>query len=67
MVPYNAITGDIFSDWNSLLHGIPFETWQKVHPNTDATEAFDRLDRVRSRHDIEVYKVLEVTAPAKSN
>lgn len=67
MVPYNALTVDIFSDWNSLLHGIPFETWQKVYPNTEATEAFDRLDRVRSRHDIEVYKVLEVTAPAKSN
>jgi len=66
-VPYNALTVDIFSDWNSLVHGVPFATWQKVHPNTDATDVFDRLDRVRSRHDIEIYKVLEVTAPAKSN
>jgi len=59
-LPYNAVTVDIFPDWNSLVRGVPFELWRKVHPNTDATDVFDRLDRVRSRHDIEAYKVLEV-------
>jgi hypothetical protein len=62
-LPYNALTVDIFPDWNSLLHGVPFALWSKVHPNTEATDVFDRLDRVRSRHDIETYKVLEVVSP----
>ena len=64
--PYNGMTVDIFSDWNSLLQGPPMDgLWQKVHPHTEATEVFDRLDRVRSRHDIEVYKVIELVGPAK--
>jgi len=63
--PYNALTVDIFADWNSLLQGAPFDLWQKVHPHIEATEVFDRLDGVRSRHDIEIYKVLELVA-AKS-
>jgi len=63
--PYNALTVDIFPDWNSLLHGLPVgELWPKVHPNTDQTAVFDQLDGVRSRHDIEVVKVIELVAPA---
>ena len=62
-LPYNAVTVDVFPDWNSLLHGVPFTLWSKVHPNTETTDFFDRLDRVRSRHDIEIYKVLEVISP----
>jgi len=59
-LPYNAMTVDSFSDWNSLLQGISFSLWSKVHPNTEATDVFDRLDRVRSRANIEVYKVVEM-------
>jgi hypothetical protein len=36
------------------------ELWPKVHPNTTVAEAFNRLDRVRSVHDIETYKLIEV-------
>ena len=59
-LPYNAMTVDSFPDWNSLLQGISFSLWSKVHPNTEATDVFDRLDRVRSRANIEVYKVVEM-------
>lgn len=65
-LPYNAQTVDTFPDWNSLLHGVPFDLWTKVNPHTEATDVFDRLDRVRSRHDIEVYRVLEVVNSAKT-
>jgi len=62
-LPYNALTVDIFPDWNSMLHEVPIALWSKVHPNTEVTDVFDRLERVRSRHDIETYKVLEVVGP----
>lgn len=66
-LPYNAATVDVFADWNSLLHGAPVgELWPKVHPHTEITEVFDRLDRVRSRHDIEVFKVIELVAQTKN-
>ncbi len=63
-LPYNAQTVDTFSDWNSMLHGVPFDSWSKVHATTDVTSFLDRLDRVRVRHDIEVYKVIEAIGPA---
>lgn len=59
-LPYNACTVDAFPDWNSLLEGIPLSLWPKVHPNTEGTDVFDRLDRVRSRANIEVYKVMDI-------
>lgn len=59
--PYNATTVDIFSDWNSMAHGLPLnDLWPKAHPHTDMTEAFDQLERVRSRYNTEIYKVIEV-------
>jgi len=62
--PYNAVTVDIFPDWKALVNDVPLnELWPKTHPHTEATEVFDRLDGVRSRHDIEIYKVLEMVAP----
>jgi len=65
-LPYNAVTVDAFPDWNSLLQGISFSLWTKVHPNTEATDVFDRLDRVRSRANIEVYKVVEMVNRASN-
>lgn len=60
-VPYNAETVDIFPDWNSLLQGVPVgELWPKVHAGTTTTEAFDRLQNIRSVHDVTVYKLTEV-------
>jgi hypothetical protein len=59
--PYNGVTVDTFPDWNALIRGVPAtDLWPKVHPNTTPTEAFRRFDQVRSIHDIEVYKVVEV-------
>lgn len=59
--PYNALTVDLFPDWSSLIRGVPLtELWPKVHPNTTFNDVFDRLERVRSVHDVEVYKIIEV-------
>lgn len=59
--PYDATTVDVFPDWNSMAHGLPLnDLWPKAHPHTDMTEAFDQLDRVRSRYNTEIYKVLDV-------
>jgi hypothetical protein len=59
--PYNALTVDTFPNWSSLMHGVPLgELWSKVHPDTSFTEAFSRLDRVRSVHDVEVFKIVDV-------
>jgi hypothetical protein len=59
--PYNGVTVDTFPDWNALMRGVPAtELWPKVHPNTTPTETFARLDKVRSIHDVEYYKVAEV-------
>jgi hypothetical protein len=65
-LPYNALTYDGFADWNSLIQGVPFSTWSKVHPHTEATDVFDRLERVRSIHDVEVYKVIEAVGATKT-
>jgi hypothetical protein len=59
--PYNAMTVDFFPDWNSLWRGVPVdELWPKVHPEMTPSEAFNREDRIRSFHDIEYYKLVEV-------
>jgi hypothetical protein len=59
--PYDAMTVDTFPDWNGLMRGVPVtELWPKVHPNRTSTDAFDRMAEVRSIHDVEYYKVVEV-------
>jgi len=59
--PYNRMTVDIFPDWNGLMQGVPVtELWPKVHPDTTPTDTFNRYDRVRSIHDVEVYKIVEL-------
>jgi len=59
--PYNGMTVDFFPDWKGLMQGVPMtELWPKVHPNTTPTDTFNRLDKVRSIHDVEFYKVVEV-------
>ncbi len=58
--PYDALTVDVFADWNSLVRGVPTDLWSKVHPNTTFSDFFNRLEKVRSVHDREVYKVVDV-------
>jgi hypothetical protein len=58
--PYNGLTVDIFADWASVVRGVPPELWPKVHPDTPASELFNRLDKERSVHDREIYKIVEV-------
>jgi hypothetical protein len=59
--PYNGLTVDIFPDWSSLVRGVPLtDLWPRVHPNTTVDDVFDRLEKVRSVHDREVYKIVEV-------
>jgi hypothetical protein len=58
---YNGMTIDTFPDWNGLVRGVPMnDLWPKVHPNTEATNTFQRLDQARSIHDVEVSKIIEV-------
>jgi hypothetical protein len=60
-MPYNGVTVDLFPDWNGLMQGVPMtELWPKVHPNTTPTDTFNRYDRIRSIHDVEYYKIVEV-------
>ena len=59
--PYNGMTVDVFADWNSLVRGVPLnDLWSKVHPNTTFSDVFNRLEKVRSIHDQEIYKVVDV-------
>jgi len=59
--PYNAMTVDLFPDWNALLLGVPGpELWPKAHPNLPFTEFFNHLEKIRSIHDVEVYKIVDV-------
>jgi hypothetical protein len=61
--PYNGMTVDVFPDWNSLVRGVPVnDVWPKVHPSLSFTEYLNRLEKVRSVHDVEVYKVVDVVA-----
>lgn len=58
--PFNGVTVDVFPDWTSLTHGVPVDTlWPKVHPNTTLTDVFNRLEKVRSIHDVEIYRVVD--------
>jgi hypothetical protein len=58
---YNVMTVDTFPDWNGLMRGAPMtELWPKVHPNRTSTDTFDRFGEVRSIHDVEYFKVVEV-------
>jgi hypothetical protein len=58
---YNGAPVDTFPDWNGLVRGVPMnDLWPKVHANTTATEAFQRFDKARSLHDVEVSKIVEV-------
>jgi hypothetical protein len=59
--PYNAMTVDTFPDWNGLMQGVPMtELWPKVHPNRTSSDTFDHIAEVRSIHDVEYFKVVEV-------
>ena len=59
--PYNGMTVDVFPDWSTLVRGVPLDQlWSKVHPTISASDAFNRMDKVRSVHDVEVYKIVEV-------
>src|SRR5262249_46432243 len=59
--PHNALTVDIFPTWNAFVSGVPLtELWPKVHPSTTSNTLFDRLEKVRSVHDREVYKIVDV-------
>lgn len=59
--PYDGMSVDTFPDWNGLMQGVPLGTlWPKVHPNATITDTFNRFDKVRSVHDVEYYKVVEL-------
>jgi hypothetical protein len=58
---YNAMTVDIFPNWNSMAHGLPLDDlWPKLHPHTDMTEVFDQLERARSRYNTEIYRIINI-------
>jgi hypothetical protein len=60
-LPYNAMTVDIFPDWNGLMRGLPVgQLWPKVHPDINTTQAFNLMSRVRGIHDRDVYRIEEI-------
>ena len=65
--PYSSLSVDVFTDWNSLVRGLPLDTlWPKVHPTITSAEVFERLAKTRSVHDQEIYKVVDVVEVKKS-
>jgi hypothetical protein len=59
-IPYNAMTIDVFPDWNGLLNGVPVnEIWPKALPNITLAEAMAQEDKVRSTHAQEVFRLVE--------
>jgi hypothetical protein len=59
--PYDALTVDVFPDWNGMMQGVPVnEMWPKVHPGATITDTFSRFDRVRTIHSVEVGKIAEL-------
>ena len=62
----NGVTVDLFTDWESLMRGIPVnELWPKVHQNRNMSEWLDRLSTVVDRQLVEIARV-EVFAQKKS-
>ena len=60
VVPYNAMTIDVFPDWSGLLKGVPVDDlWSKAFPSTPFAEAMAQEDKVRSVHAQEVYRLVE--------
>jgi hypothetical protein len=60
----NAMTVDLFPDWESLMRGIPLnELWPKVHGNRSRAEWSDRLNTIRERPLVEIANVVEFSAP----
>lgn len=58
--PYSSLSVDVFTDWNSLVRGVPLnDLWPKVHPNIKSDEVFEKLAKTRSVHDQEIYKVVD--------
>ena len=60
VVPYNAMTIDVFPTWDGLLKGVPVDDlWSKVHPSTTVAQAMSEQDKVRSLHAQEVFRLVE--------
>ena len=55
------MTADFFPDWNGLVGGVGLnELWPEGDPDTTSNDVFDRIGEIRSVHDVEIYKLVEV-------
>lgn len=66
MVWSNAVTVDLFSDWDSAVTGIPSgRLWPKVHGNRSTAEWLDRLSTLVERQLVEIAHI-DFGVPPKS-
>lgn len=60
----NGLTVDLFTDWESLMRGIPInELWPKVHGNRSRAEWSDHLSTICERPLVEIARFVEYAAP----
>lgn len=60
-MPYNALTVDAFSNWDSLFTGgNPRNTWTKVHPDSDYSAYMTRIGQLAERPMVATMRLLEV-------
>jgi hypothetical protein len=44
-----------------MMQGVPVnDLWAKVHPGATVTDTFNRFDRARTIHSVEVGKIVEL-------
>jgi hypothetical protein len=68
MVWSNALTVDIFPDWDALMRGIPVgQLWPKVHANRSIAEWSDRLSTIVERQLVEVAHVETIARPKSAS
>lgn len=59
--PYNAVTIDGFTSWESLGKGNPTRaTWNKLHPNRDLSSHTNYINEIADRPRIDVVRIIEV-------
>lgn len=59
-VPFNAVTVDVFSTWESIFNNNAqqfYQIWQKAHPDMELGTTFEQYDKLRHQGDVDIYVV----------
>jgi len=60
-------TVDLFPSWNAFVNVYPsmMDAWKKVHPDMDFNTTMEQMGKLCSIENTVLYKVVDVTVPAK--